>query len=74
MVITTREVFGSNIFREIIITACWAIWLIRNGVIFDNEQANLNSWRRFKEELGFVCTKAKPTRQLLLNTWRDNFS
>jgi hypothetical protein len=69
MVISAREAFGSNIFIEIIITACWAIWLARNGVIFDNEQASLNSWkRRFKEELGFVCTKAKPTRQLLLNS------
>jgi hypothetical protein len=72
MIISAREDFGSNIFREIIITACWAIWLVRNGVIFDNEQASVNEWRRrFKKEIGFVCTKAKPARQAALNLWRD---
>ena len=74
MVIAAREAFGSSIFREIIITCYWAIWLVRNGVIFDNEQANLNTWKsRFIEELGFMRTKAKPARQNLLNLWRDNF-
>jgi hypothetical protein len=41
MVITAREAFGSNIFREIIITTRWAIWLVKNGIIFDNGQVNL---------------------------------
>jgi hypothetical protein len=75
MVITAREQFGSNIFRELVITACWAIWLCRNGIIFDNEEVSLNAWkRRFKDELGLVCTKAKPARQYTLNLWRDNLS
>lgn len=73
VIIAARQAFGNPIFREIFITACWAIWLVRNGVIFDNEQGNLHTWRRrFKEELGFVCTKAKPTKQLLLSSWRDS--
>lgn len=73
MAITAREQFGSNIFREIIITACWAIWLVKNGIIFDNEHVSLHSWkRRFKEELGLVCAKAKPTRRHTLNLWRDS--
>lgn len=73
MVITARKQFGSNIFREILITACWTIWLVRNGIIFDNQQPSISNWkRRFKEELGLVCTKAKPARQQALNLWRDN--
>lgn len=36
MIIDSRLTFGSPIFREIIITACWCIWTARNGVIFDN--------------------------------------
>jgi hypothetical protein len=32
MIISARQDFGSKIFREIIIIACWATWLVRNGV------------------------------------------
>lgn len=39
MLLAARQAFGSKIFREIIITATWVIWLVWNGVIFDNEQA-----------------------------------
>jgi hypothetical protein len=74
MILQAREDFDNNIFREIIITACWVIWTTRNGVIFDNGQININHWKRqFKTELGLVCTKAKPSKQSALNFWRDNF-
>jgi len=67
MVIDARTFFGSPIFREIFITACWIIWVTRNAVIFDNGQINLNNWRRqFKEELDLVCTKAKLSRHAAL--------
>jgi hypothetical protein len=68
MVIEAREAFGSRIFREIFIIACWVIWLTRNDVIFDNVQINISTWKsKFKEELGYVCTKAKPEKQAQLN-------
>ena len=74
MVIEAREAFGSIIFREIFITACWIVWLTRNSVIFDNGQINLITWNtRFKEELGYVCAKAKASGQSLLNSWRDSY-
>ena len=74
MVIEAREAFGSIIFREIFITACWIVWLIRNSVIFYNGQINLITWNtRFKEELGYVCAKAKASGQSLLNSWRDSY-
>jgi Fe-S cluster biosynthesis and repair protein YggX len=64
MVIDARTNFGSSIFREICITACWVIWTTRNTIIFDNGQISVNGWmRRFKEELGQVCTKANSKRQ-----------
>ena len=75
MVIEARTAFGSIIFREIFITACWIIWTTRNGVIFDSGQIDLSAWKRqFKNELGLVCHKAKPARQALLNQWRDSYS
>ena len=43
MIIDARTSFGSPIFREIFITACWIIWVTRNTVIFDDVQANLSN-------------------------------
>lgn len=75
MMIQARQNFGSPIFREIIITACWIIWTTRNGVIFNSGQINLNQWkRRFKDELGLVCNKSKNQRQLLLQAWQEDYS
>ena len=34
MVIVARSNFGSPIFREIFITACWTIWRARNAIFF----------------------------------------
>jgi hypothetical protein len=75
MVIEARTNFGDPLFREIFITACWIIWTTRNKVIFDKGQIDINIWRReFKEELGLVCIKAKPSRQTPLNLWRDSYN
>jgi hypothetical protein len=75
MVIDASTSFGSPIFREIFIMACWIIWVTRNVVIFDNGQINLNNWRRqFREELDLVCTKAKPSRQAALINWKENYT
>jgi hypothetical protein len=73
MLVEARQNFGSIIFRELIITAAWCIWLLRNRVVFDNIQFNFQSWKSlFGVELGSVCIKAKPSRSLLLNAWRDS--
>jgi hypothetical protein len=49
MVIDARTRFGSPIFREIFITACWISWTTRNTVIFYNGQIDINLWKqRFK--------------------------
>ena len=74
MVIDARTNFGSPIFREICITACWIIWTTRNAVIFDNGQISISNWKgSFKEELGLVCTKANAKRQAPLKVWRDSY-
>jgi len=75
MILEARTNFGSPIFRELFTTACWIIWTTRNRVIFDQGQVNINIWRRdFKEELGLVCTKANPSRQNSLSSWRDSYN
>jgi hypothetical protein len=37
MIIRARTDFGSHIFREIFISACWIIWKAWNGIIFDTK-------------------------------------
>jgi hypothetical protein len=40
---------------------------------FYNGQINLNLWkRRFKKDLGLVCTKSNASRQVSFNLWRDS--
>jgi hypothetical protein len=74
MICQARISFGSKIFRELVITACWVIWTTRNGVIFDAKAHNLNQWRRdFNEELGLVCIKAKKSISDALSRWCENF-
>jgi len=74
MVIDARTRFGSPIFREIFITACWISWTTRNTVIFYNGQIDINLWKqRFKEELDLVCIKANEKRQGHLTLWRDSY-
>jgi hypothetical protein len=73
MFIKARLNFGSHIFREIFITAAWAIWKVRNGVIFDNKAASITEWKiLLKEELGLVCLKAKRRIADPLKLWCEN--
>jgi len=75
MIIQARLSFGSHIFREIFITACWNIWKSRNGIIFDNLPASLMTWKAtFKADLSVVCIKAKRKISDPLKIWRENFS
>ncbi|KAF8701437.1 hypothetical protein HU200_033602 [Digitaria exilis] len=52
MVIIARELFGSPIFRKIIIVASRAIWSHRNSIIFYGASSSFASWRQtFFEEM-----------------------
>lgn len=75
MVIEARLAFGSPIFREFFVTACWIIWTTRNRVVFYNASVCLNSLKvAFKHELGLVCTKAKSSISATLSLWRERVS
>jgi hypothetical protein len=70
MIIQARTDFGSHIFRDIFISACWVIWKARNGIIFDNQAVTLLDWRAaLKEELGHVCIKARKSISDPLFIW-----
>lgn len=72
MVLHARIDFNNQVFREVVITACWTIWKIINSVIFDKRQVNIFMWKKqFKEEFSLVCTKASQSKQAAFIFWRD---
>jgi hypothetical protein len=40
-----KRSFGKPFFMEVLITACWNIWLLRNGKIFRNERPTFGKWK-----------------------------
>ena len=74
MIVWARLQFGSPIFREIFISACWIIWNTRNGIIFYHGQKNIHVWKRqFREEIALVCNKARPSVSSALSSSRDSY-
>ncbi|KAG2620120.1 hypothetical protein PVAP13_3NG147902, partial [Panicum virgatum] len=70
MVILAREVFGSVIFREILILSCWSIWCVRNGIIFYNGVCSLDQWRfGLKRQLQLVSLRVKPILKDKISSW-----
>jgi len=66
MIESAKQSYNNNFFMEIFIIAAWQIWKQRNGLIFENHLASLNSWRRsFKDEctnqaVGFKVFQPSP--------------
>jgi hypothetical protein len=42
---SARRSFDKPFFMEVVIMACWYIWLIRNARIFRNETPTFAKWR-----------------------------
>ena len=40
-----RRHFGKAFFMEVLITACWHIWKIKNGKIFQHQRPSFARWR-----------------------------
>ena len=73
MINRARLDFGSHIFREIFISACWTILKARSGIIFYNKTASLMEWSAaLKEDLGLVFIKAKKSIADPLSIWRES--
>ena len=45
-VAAARRDFGKPFFMEVLITACWHIWKIRNDKIFNQERSSFAKWKR----------------------------
>ena len=67
---SAKQSYNNNFFMEIFIIAAWQIWKQRNGLIFENRPASLNSWRRsFKDECTNQAVRFKVTQKNIFLTW-----
>jgi hypothetical protein len=65
----------SPLFMSCFILLCWAIWTARNNLIFQSLPPTLQGCRsHFKKELGLLMLRAKPSHQVLLEEWLNNFT
>ncbi|KAF8752424.1 hypothetical protein HU200_011966 [Digitaria exilis] len=78
MILSSRAIFGSSIFREVIILAAWCIWCHQNCIIFDDKTVSFAPWYGcFSTELKLVTLTAKPGMKklnnlLFCNGWNFN--
>lgn len=67
--------FRLRIFKEILIIACWCIWLHRNKVIFHQGVASLLAWCiEFREAFALVIYQVKPSLWEVFVNWLRDFS
>jgi hypothetical protein len=45
VVSAARRSFGHSFFKEVLITACWNIWLLQNAKVFRQERPSFAKWR-----------------------------
>jgi hypothetical protein len=61
-------------FMEIILTMCWAIWMMRNDAIFRNLAHSIQRCKAvFRHEFALVILRAKARYHPMIDQWLDNF-
>jgi hypothetical protein len=55
VLVGTRKSFAQHFFMEVLILACWNIWLLRNGKIFSVEAYSFTRWKgKFIHDISLV--------------------
>jgi multisubunit Na+/H+ antiporter MnhE subunit len=63
-----------SFFLEIIVTMCWAIWTVRNDVIFRGIPASIQRCKSiFGAEFALVILRAKTTLHPAIDLWLEAF-
>jgi hypothetical protein len=45
IVAEAKRDFAKPFFMEVLIMACWNIWKVRNGKIFENQRPSFSKWK-----------------------------
>jgi hypothetical protein len=65
-----RARFAKPFFMEVLIVACWHIWLIRNGKIFNNEKPSFTRWRcRFIYDISLLQSSIISSSEANATLW-----
>jgi hypothetical protein len=65
-----RRSFAQPFFMEVIILACWNIWLIRNGKIFSAEKSSFIKWKaKFIQDISLLQYRIKLKHKDRLLSW-----
>ena len=68
-----RKEFSKPFFMEVVATACWNIWLQRNGWIFQNEKPSFSSWKaRFIHDASLLGYRMKKKHHVAYMGWIRN--
>jgi hypothetical protein len=59
---------------EIIVTMCWAIWIMRNDIIFRNLAHSIERCKGiFRQEFALVILRAKARLHPHIDQWLEGF-
>jgi len=65
-----RSSFSQKIFFEVMLTAAWNIWILRNGRIFRGEQARFATWRcNFVHDILLLSHRLNSSLRTQLLAW-----
>jgi hypothetical protein len=71
VVLQARKTFDKPYFMEVLVTtACWNIWLLRNGKIFQNERPTFAKWKaKFGFDISLLQYRIKAKNKDALMQW-----
>lgn len=68
-----KRTFGYPFFFEVMLTAAWCIWTIRNGKIFRGERATFGVWRsKFVHDISLLSYRVRDHIRPQLLEWIHN--
>jgi hypothetical protein len=70
MAVKAKEEFGQPFFSEVVFTAAWNIWTLRNAKKFRNERPTFAAWRRnFLHDITLLSNRIKCKYRAKLLAW-----
>lgn len=69
-ILAASRIFGHPFFLEVVFTAAWNIWILRNGRIFRQETPTFRAWKRnFIHDITLLSHRFKTSVRPLLLAW-----